>query len=95
MFDVVEYLDPEREERSRMNPSNPQLTYRPVLEQGDQVTIGCRAIHYASSALPPISNANERVLQIIPSSAFDLAQAHQPYNMRYCIVQFLMYLLFA
>eukprot|EP00971_Amphidinium_carterae_P321657 6393711-Amphidinium_carterae.1 len=60
MFDVVEYLDPEREERSRMNPCNSQLAYRPVLKDGDQVTIGCRAIHYASSALPPICNANDR-----------------------------------
>eukprot|EP00971_Amphidinium_carterae_P135701 2688764-Amphidinium_carterae.1 len=60
MFDVVEYLDTEREERSRLNPSNTPLTYRPVLKEGDQVTIGCRAIPYASSALPPISNANDR-----------------------------------
>eukprot|EP00971_Amphidinium_carterae_P319171 6343970-Amphidinium_carterae.1 len=60
MFDVVEYLDPEREEQSQMNPSNTQLAYRPVLKEGDQATIGCRAIHYASSALPPISNANDR-----------------------------------
>eukprot|EP00971_Amphidinium_carterae_P125309 2482617-Amphidinium_carterae.1 len=54
-----------------MNPSNAKLAYRPVLKKGDQVTIECRAIHYASSALPPISNANNRVLQIIPSDAFD------------------------
>eukprot|EP00971_Amphidinium_carterae_P256341 5089840-Amphidinium_carterae.1 len=32
MFDVVEYLDPDREERSRLDPSNTQLTYRPVLQ---------------------------------------------------------------
>eukprot|EP00971_Amphidinium_carterae_P072898 1441742-Amphidinium_carterae.1 len=82
MFDVVEYLNPEREEQCRQNPSNAQFAYRPVLQEGDQVTIGCRAIHHASSALPPISNANDRVLQIIPSSAFDLAQANQPFNMR-------------
>eukprot|EP00971_Amphidinium_carterae_P181282 3596291-Amphidinium_carterae.1 len=58
-------MDPEREEQSRINPTNTQLTYCPVLKEGDQVTIGCRAIHYASSALLPICNANDRVLQII------------------------------
>eukprot|EP00971_Amphidinium_carterae_P009334 184081-Amphidinium_carterae.1 len=36
MFDVVEYLNPEQEEQCRMNPSNAQLTYRPVLKEGDQ-----------------------------------------------------------
>eukprot|EP00971_Amphidinium_carterae_P070880 1402001-Amphidinium_carterae.1 len=86
MFDVVEYRDPEREQRSRLNPNDRQLTYCPVLQPGDQVTIGCRAIHYASSAQAPINNVHERVVQIIPSSAFDLAQANQPYDMRLCIV---------
>eukprot|EP00971_Amphidinium_carterae_P071552 1415416-Amphidinium_carterae.1 len=38
------------------------------------------------SALSPINNANERVLQIIPSDAFDLAQDNPPFNMRRCIV---------
>eukprot|EP00971_Amphidinium_carterae_P123005 2435056-Amphidinium_carterae.1 len=77
MFDVVEYLNPEREEQCRMNPSNAHLNYRPVLKEGDQVTFGCRAIHHANSALLPISSPNERVLQIIPSDSFDLAQANQ------------------
>eukprot|EP00971_Amphidinium_carterae_P351229 6491991-Amphidinium_carterae.1 len=90
LFDVVEYLDPDREERCRLNPCNAQLAYRPVLKEGDQVTIGCRAIHYASSALSPINNANERVLQIIPSDAFDSAQENQPFSMRRCIVPPLM-----
>eukprot|EP00971_Amphidinium_carterae_P317264 6307478-Amphidinium_carterae.1 len=49
---------------------------------GAQPNWPTRAIHHASSALPPISNSNDRVLQIIPSNAFDLAQANQPFNMR-------------
>eukprot|EP00971_Amphidinium_carterae_P301938 5998903-Amphidinium_carterae.1 len=86
MFDVVEYLNPELEERCRLNPADAHLNYRPILKEGDQVTIGCRAVHHANSALPPISSPNERVLQIIPSDAFILAQTNQPFNMRTCIV---------
>eukprot|EP00971_Amphidinium_carterae_P046811 922394-Amphidinium_carterae.1 len=43
LFDVVEYLNPELEERCRLNPTDAHLTYRPILKEGDQVTIGCRA----------------------------------------------------
>eukprot|EP00971_Amphidinium_carterae_P010329 204067-Amphidinium_carterae.1 len=48
--------------------------------------IGCRAVHHANGALPPISSPNERVLQIISSESFILAQQNKPFNTHACIV---------
>eukprot|EP00971_Amphidinium_carterae_P235082 4665003-Amphidinium_carterae.1 len=86
MFDGVEYLNPELEERCRLDPTQAHLNYHPMLKEGDQVTIGCRAVLHANAALPPISSANERVIQIIPSESFKQAQMNRPFNMEMCIV---------
>eukprot|EP00971_Amphidinium_carterae_P291953 5795563-Amphidinium_carterae.1 len=47
MFDVVEYLNPELEEQCRLDPTKAHLNYYPMLKEGDQVTIGCRAVLHA------------------------------------------------
>eukprot|EP00971_Amphidinium_carterae_P023858 470479-Amphidinium_carterae.1 len=56
------------------------LNYYPVLKEADRVTIGCRMVYHADSA-PPISSANERVIQFVP------ADTHQrPPAVNVCIV---------
>eukprot|EP00971_Amphidinium_carterae_P205797 4084139-Amphidinium_carterae.1 len=81
MFDVVEYLNPELEERCRLDPTQAHLNYHPVLKEADRVTIGCREVLHANAALPPISSANERVIQIVPAETYK-----KPLNMQFCIV---------
>eukprot|EP00971_Amphidinium_carterae_P244124 4847280-Amphidinium_carterae.2 len=80
MFDAVEYLDTDLERRSRLEP-NSQLNNQPVLKEGDQVTIGCRVVRHANSALPPISSPGERVIQIVPADTVE-----RPLHMDHCIV---------
>eukprot|EP00971_Amphidinium_carterae_P078331 1549590-Amphidinium_carterae.1 len=82
MFDVVEYLDPHREAQCRDNPNDCRLHYVPMLRQGDCVTIGCNAILHADASLPPISNVDDKTIQIIPRNTFSF-----PPKTSNCIIQ--------
>eukprot|EP00971_Amphidinium_carterae_P016315 321638-Amphidinium_carterae.1 len=70
LFDVVEYLNPEREAQCRANPDKPHRKYVPVLKETDCVTIGCNSVLHADSSQPPISSAEEKVIQIIPAGSY-------------------------
>eukprot|EP00971_Amphidinium_carterae_P258880 5138006-Amphidinium_carterae.1 len=81
MFDVVKYLNSKLEAQCRLDPTKAHLNYHPVLKEADRVTIGCNKVLHADAALPPISSANERVIQIVPAKTYD-----KPLNAKYCIV---------
>eukprot|EP00971_Amphidinium_carterae_P287328 5703849-Amphidinium_carterae.1 len=69
-FNVVEYLNEEK------------YLLQPKIPKSEQPTIGCQQICHISNAVPPISDINEHVIQIVPAGTFTL-----PPNPDACIIK--------